>query len=267
MATAAVNPVQSAQKDATGVTIKLQSGVLRLTVCDDRTIHVTASATNTLPEKKEFVVNRTWTPVPFDFREEPAKLSLHTPRMGVEVNRTSGVLTFTDSAGKLLLQEPADGGRTLTDPKPSTPADQPDTYHIQQTFLSPTDERLYGMAEGQDGTWNWSAGMPIELRQPPQHADRIPSTGFQPRLRAALGQCVAGRISTRGRRNSALLHQRGSRRLPVPMRPPSNCPRCNHHRRGRGPRGARSPWRCRRSTHGYIHHRRGRRLCPLRQEW
>ena len=37
-----------------------------------------------------------------------------------------------------------------------------DTYHVEQDFLSPPDEALYGMAEGQDGVWNWR-GMPIDL--------------------------------------------------------------------------------------------------------
>ena len=39
---------------------------------------------------------------------------------------------------------------------------QEDTYHLQQEFLSPPDEALYGMAEGQDGVWNWR-GMPVDL--------------------------------------------------------------------------------------------------------
>jgi hypothetical protein len=43
--------VQSAQKDQMGVTIKLQSGLLRLEVCDGRTIHVTYSPTDKPPEK------------------------------------------------------------------------------------------------------------------------------------------------------------------------------------------------------------------------
>ena len=91
---AAPQPVLAAQKDATGVTLRLQTGVMRLEVCDDRTIHVTAGATETLPEKKEFVVNRQWTAVPFEWREEPAKFTLHTARMGVEVDRATGVLAF-----------------------------------------------------------------------------------------------------------------------------------------------------------------------------
>ena len=70
---AAPAPVLSAQKDASGVTLKMATGLLRLEVFSDRTIHVTCSPTDKLPDKKEFVVNRKWTPVPFEWREEQGR--------------------------------------------------------------------------------------------------------------------------------------------------------------------------------------------------
>jgi alpha-D-xyloside xylohydrolase len=160
---AAALPVRSATKDGSGVTLKLQTGLLRLEACDDRTIHVVYSPTEALPETKEFVVIQKWTPIPFDWQEGPVTLVLKTTKVTVSVDRGSGALTFFDANGKTLLQEPADGGKTITEPKPGA-AGQPTTYRAQQIFLSPTDEHLFGMAEGQDGTWNWR-GMPIELRQ------------------------------------------------------------------------------------------------------
>ena len=86
--------------------------------------------------------------------------------MGVKVNRATGGLTFIDSTGKILLEEPNNGGRSIEEIKSSTTntVGQEKFYRIQQTFLSPTDEYLYGMAQCQDGIWNWR-GMPIELRQ------------------------------------------------------------------------------------------------------
>jgi alpha-D-xyloside xylohydrolase len=157
----------SIQRDASGVTMKLASGVLRLEVCDERTIHVICSPTDKRPEKKDFVVIRQWTPVSFEWHEEPTRLTLRTARMGVEVDRATGALTFVDATGKTLLQEPPVGGRTITEADPDAAAGDPNqakTYRVQQTFLSPADEHLYGMAQCQDGVWNWR-GMPIELRQ------------------------------------------------------------------------------------------------------
>ncbi len=101
---AAPLPVQSAEKDASGVTMKLQTGVLRLEVCDDRTIHVSYSPAEKLPEKKEFVVNRRWSPQPFQWREEPGRFVLSTPRVAVQVERATAALTFVDRDGTTLLQ-------------------------------------------------------------------------------------------------------------------------------------------------------------------
>ncbi len=154
---AAPLPVRSFQKDASGVTIKLKSGALRLEVCDDRTIHVIYGLKDKPPEKKEFVVIRQWMPARFQWREEPSQFILRTARMGVTVNRTTGALTFVDAAGKILVQDPADGGRTITEAKPDSTggANQAPIYRPQQTFLSPKGERLYDMAQCQDGVWNW----------------------------------------------------------------------------------------------------------------
>ena len=163
---AATLPVQSFQQDESGVTIELSFGTLRLEVCDERTIHVTCSPTDKLTDEKDIVVIRQWTPVPFEWREEPSQLILRSKNMGVKVNRATGGLTFIDSTGKILLEEPNNGGRSIEEIKSSTTntVGQEKFYRIQQTFLSPTDEYLYGMAQCQDGIWNWR-GMPIELRQ------------------------------------------------------------------------------------------------------
>jgi alpha-D-xyloside xylohydrolase len=95
---AAPLPVRSVQKDASGVTMQPKSGVLRLEVWEDRTIHVIRSPRGKPPEKREFVVSRQWLPTPFQWREEPSQFILRTERMGVSVNRATGALTFVDAA-------------------------------------------------------------------------------------------------------------------------------------------------------------------------
>jgi alpha-D-xyloside xylohydrolase len=153
---AAPLPVQSAQKDAAGVSIKLQSGLLRLDVCDERTIHVVCSPAVEGPVSKvDFVVNKKWAPTNFDWKEEPTRYLLSTSKVKVSVNRATGAVAFLDADGKTVLQEPVDGGKTLASATNSV---------FQQTFASPEDEHLYGMAQVQYGVWNWR-GMPIELRQ------------------------------------------------------------------------------------------------------
>jgi alpha-D-xyloside xylohydrolase len=157
---AAPIPVQSFQKDSAGVTFRMRTGVLKLEVCAERTVHVVYSPTETIPEQPEFVVIQKWAPVPFEVKEDAATVSLGTGTMSVRVNRLSGALAFIDAAGKIVLQEPADGGKTMI---PAT-VNNERTFTAQQSFVSPIDEFLYGMAQAQDGVWNWR-GLPIELRQ------------------------------------------------------------------------------------------------------
>jgi alpha-D-xyloside xylohydrolase len=74
------------------------------------------------------------------------------------VNRDTGALNFLTASGNEIITEPQNGGKAMQ----KATVNHEDTYHLQQGFLSPPDEALYGMAEGQDGVWNWR-GMPIDL--------------------------------------------------------------------------------------------------------
>ena len=154
--------VHSSQKDDTGVTMILESGVLRLEVCDERTIHVIGSPTETPAGNMDIVVTKQWAPVPFEWREGRKTLTLRTTSMGVDIDRATGAMTFVDVDGNILLGEPAEGSRLFT--AMTDTVGQGQIYQVQQMFDSPADEYLYGMAQGQDGVWNWR-GMPIELRQ------------------------------------------------------------------------------------------------------
>lgn len=69
--------------------------------------------------------------------------------MVVEVNRTTGHLTFIDRTGKVLLRE-----------KPGSRLLRPDSvmgercYFVEQAFDSPGDESIFGLGQFQDGYFN-----------------------------------------------------------------------------------------------------------------
>ncbi len=154
---ASAQPVKSAMKDKSGVTVLTASGLLRLDVCAEGTVRVRYATSVQLPEKPALSVIRKWEPVAFEWREDADKLVLRTKRGGAAIDRATGALCFLDADGNIILQEPESGGRSLE-------KRDGNLYRAQQTFLSPADEYLYGMAQCQDGVWNWR-GMPIELRQ------------------------------------------------------------------------------------------------------
>jgi alpha-D-xyloside xylohydrolase len=157
---AAPMAVKSFEKDSDGVTFALQPGTLRIQVCADKIFRVVCSPTDKIPPLENFVVIRHWQPVPFTVHETADAVCVGTRKLQARVERSSGAVTFLDAAGGVLLQEPGDGGKSFI----STAAGGKPAYQVQQTFLSPIDEWLYGLGEYQEGLWNWR-GLPRGLHQ------------------------------------------------------------------------------------------------------
>ena len=85
----------------------------------------------------------------FDVNQSGHAITLSTAKIKVVLDRQTGALRFEDVAGKLLLTEnPA--GRWL---KPSTIQGEP-ILLVQDSFVSPPDEHLYGSGQFQDGQLN-----------------------------------------------------------------------------------------------------------------
>ncbi|HEY5232306.1 MAG TPA: glycoside hydrolase family 31 protein [Verrucomicrobiae bacterium] len=158
---AASIPVQSFHTDSDGVTLAMSPGEMKLTVCSGSIVRVMYSPTATLPAGQDFVVtNHAWARTSFKAAEANGKVTLTTRKLKVAVDKATGAVQFFDSSNKLLLAEPAAGGKTMA---PVT-VNGESSYQPEQTFASPADEFIYGLGQFQEGIWNWR-GMPQELRQ------------------------------------------------------------------------------------------------------
>lgn len=153
-------PVQSIEREANGLTLKLDPGILRLEVCSEHAVRISYSPGAAMPTRQDFSVVEQWLPVPFTVSEGKGVVTLSTGSVSVKVDRGTGALTFADGSGRVFLQERTTGGKIMT---PAT-INAESTYTVEQSFVSPEDEHLYGMSQSQDGIWNWR-GIPIELRQ------------------------------------------------------------------------------------------------------
>jgi alpha-D-xyloside xylohydrolase len=85
----------------------------------------------------------------FKVSKSATSVVVATTKMRAVFNRRDGSLYFTDSAGKTFLAE-VPGSRKLD---PSTVQGEP-TVAVQDAFLSPPDEHLFGSGEFQDGFLN-----------------------------------------------------------------------------------------------------------------
>ena len=134
---------------------------MKLTVCSDGIIRVMYSPTPTLPAGQDFVVtNHSWPATSFKIADSSDHLTMSTQKLTVAVDKATGAVVFYDASGKLLLAEPAGGGKTMT---PAT-VNGESSFQPEQTFNSPAGEFIYGLGQFQEGTWNWR-GIPQQLRQ------------------------------------------------------------------------------------------------------
>ncbi len=151
--------LKEAARDAYGVTCRMESGLLRLQLCSDRAVRVLYTPEQALPDLDSLVLQET-IPVSFKFNEQDDAVTVSTDKMTVAVDRKSGRITFLDAEGNVLLQEPVGGGKTVAR---STLHGEP-TLEVEQTFVSPPDEYLFGSGQFQDGEFNLR-GLPRRLTQ------------------------------------------------------------------------------------------------------
>ena len=139
----------------------MSPGKMKLTVCSDGIVRVMYSPTATMPAGLDFVVtNHSWKSTSFKVAESNGQLTLTTRKLKVAVDEATGAVSFYDVSGKLLLAEPAGGGKTMT----AVTVNGESSFQPEQTFTSPADEFIYGLGQFQEGIWNWR-GMPQQLRQ------------------------------------------------------------------------------------------------------
>jgi alpha-D-xyloside xylohydrolase len=151
-------PVQSLESDASGVTFRSAQGAMRIDVCSDRIIHVVAGATPEVPGAIVPIAIRPCTGSQFSVNQAGPAIAIQTKALEVRVERSTGSVRFLSSDGKTILSEPPDGGRALFPTLiQGTPA-----FRVEQKFLSPLDEALYG--QHQEGVFNLR-NIPLRLQQ------------------------------------------------------------------------------------------------------
>ncbi|MGA2597197.1 MAG: glycoside hydrolase family 31 protein [Bryobacteraceae bacterium] len=154
-----LNPVQSVEKQAHGLLLTMQKGVLRLDVCTPSIIHVLYSPTASFPTRPDYVVTKTaWPPTDWTTQVTAENVELTTSAVKVTVSKKDGVITYTDSKGNKLLQE---------GPKKMTPAkvNGEETYQAEDSIsIYGSREALYGLGQHQAGVWNYR-GESVDVSQ------------------------------------------------------------------------------------------------------
>jgi alpha-D-xyloside xylohydrolase len=136
-------------QSATGVLIPSQEGAIELQPLAEGVIRVRVRPPGTEPPAAEEVVFLPGlVPPAFSARSTPEAVIVVAGSLSAQVDRRSGALTFMDARGAVLLREDIAGRRLAPATAGQTAA------VLQDTFVSPRDEYLFGGGQFQDGYLN-----------------------------------------------------------------------------------------------------------------
>jgi alpha-D-xyloside xylohydrolase len=140
--------VKSFRQLSDKVNVTLSDGTLSIAPVTDNAVRIKfyKVAEENLPE---LVFTASPKTPAFQVADSPSKLEVKTSKMTVSLDKQTGTLSYADKAGKMFLTEKA-GARKLA---ASTIQGEP-CYAIEQGFVSPADESVFGLGQFQDGQYN-----------------------------------------------------------------------------------------------------------------
>ena len=139
---------QSESFKNSGVDIELPAGILSLQPLNQNAVRIRFTKEKNIPEQELIYTEEVESPV-YKIKEDSKSLKLSLDKIIVVYDKLRHTLTFTDSKGQIILQE-KEGGRVLQN---STVQGEP-VFEVEQHFLSPVDEYLFGTGQFQDGYLN-----------------------------------------------------------------------------------------------------------------
>jgi len=152
--------IRGSHTDSYGVTLQTVGGAMRIEACGDRVVHIVASRTSDIPTPNVPIVTQPCRAKTVQVDVGKTRATVSTPAITVTVDSASGAVSFFSKDGKTLLAETKLGGKSFDVPS----VFETKNWQVQQSFLSPSDEALYGLGQHQEGIFNLR-GVPIRLSQ------------------------------------------------------------------------------------------------------
>ena len=142
------------EKTNDGLVLHTPQGVMKLRVIRDDIVQVIKSPTDQLPQRKSLSeVDNLKTTGKFFLVTSKNEYILKTPKMMVVIDKADGGINFFDRDGNLLLGEQKNGSTFAQSYSPGDTA-----WVVEQEFLSPADEAIFGLGQYQFDVMNWKNG-------------------------------------------------------------------------------------------------------------
>lgn len=131
-----------------GIEINLSKGKLSLLPLSENSIRVQVSFPETANFEELIYTEKVSTPT-YKIKKNSEEIILELERITAVFNKKNETLLFKNENGEIILQEQV-SGRSISS---STIQGEP-TFNVEQRFVSPEDEYLYGTGQFQDGYLN-----------------------------------------------------------------------------------------------------------------
>ena len=155
------HPLPAGNAVPDGPILEVPAGLLKVQFCTDDVVRVAYAKSPSFFERHTLMTAPMRCDVPaYQTTVAGSVKTMTTSKLGVRVDTATGAVTFLDPAGKTILAEMADGGRTLT---PAT-VNGEQTSNVRQEWASNDDESLYGLGQHQQGLLDIK-GNDLELYQ------------------------------------------------------------------------------------------------------
>jgi len=146
--TASVDAGTAGQPSRDAISLEIGGGRLVLRPLLDNAIRVRFTRDGAPEEPSLILTERVSSPT-FQVQKSDKVVSLELPKLRASVELATGTITFSDADGRVLLRE-LPGTRRV---EASTVQGEP-TWSVAQSFDSPSEERLFGTGQFQDGFLN-----------------------------------------------------------------------------------------------------------------
>ena len=140
--------VKSYKQLSDRVNVTLSDGTLSIAPLADNAVRI-KFYTSAEEDLKELVfVTKAETPA-FQVTDSQSKLEIKASKITVSLDKQTGKLSYADKTGKVFLSEKT-GARKLT----SSSIQGEPCFAIEQGFVSPANEYIFGLGQFQDGQYN-----------------------------------------------------------------------------------------------------------------
>jgi alpha-D-xyloside xylohydrolase len=144
-----------------GLSLDVDGATLKIEVCADNVVRVAyAKDTAFFTRASLIAAAKQCSPATVTTTTAGNLTTLTTPRLAVQVDTTTGQVSFLDPEGATILAEAAGGGRTLTAATVQGEA----TTSVRQQWAPNANESLYGLGQHQHGLLNIK-GTDLDLHQ------------------------------------------------------------------------------------------------------